>query len=394
MSERICPLCGKPTHESEDFCRDCQEIAQKSTLSEIVEDYDSPVQEADGGVSNELERNRVTDNNEELAEGGSEMEDTSSPADTETQDKESAEPSEKPKQPRSSKKLLIFYGVGLVIFTLIGVLSTYQIVKDRQSEETELAYWNQCIEENTPFAYSKYLFRYPEGQFTDQAQAKIMELREKERKEWEELKKSTDLNAYFAFLADHPDTPYAGEIKMLMDSISWQTTVKENTAEAYLAYLDNVKLGHFEGDFQTQAQEKYDYLSQLKTLEGEQLAEIKKDLKEFFRLLQDKQYKKLEPLMAPILIKYYDAENKTKEAVIETIQNDLKENKIKTVGYTLNTDSLDVVQDNKGIYFVTLPVKKEVTYTDRKKKKELRHSTLSLELNDKKQLQALSEKNK
>lgn len=394
MSERICPLCGKSTHEHEDFCRDCQEIAQKSTLSDVVEDQDLTVKENYERVPNQLQQNRVTENNQVLPESGSEIEDNSSSADIEIQDKQNEQPIGKTKQPRSSKKLLIFYGVGLVIFTLIGVLSTYQIVKDRQSEETELAYWNQCIEENTPFAYSKYLFRYPEGQFTDQAQAKIMELREKERKEWEELRKSTDLNAYFSFLADHPDTPYAGEIKMLMDSISWQATVKENTAEAYLAYLDNVKLGHFEGEFQAQAQERYDYLSQLKTLEGEQLAEIKKDLKEFFRLLQDKQYKKLEPLMAPILIKYYDAENKTKEAVIETIQNDLKENKIKTVGYTLNTDSLDVVQDNKGIYFVTLPVKKEVTYTDRKKKKEQHRSTFILELNDKKQLQALSEKRK
>lgn len=355
-----CPLCGKDTQEDEIFCRDCQEIAHNSYSEELLAYEESSVNPID-----EAEKERIADetavNNEEPEPEETNYESFS----------------------KRNKKSLIFLGIGIFILILVGAAGSYIRIQNKNTEETEIAYWNRCIEDNTPLGYSKYLVQYPEGKFSEEAYRKITKLRDNERKSWEKLRNSSDIDALFAYLTDHPDTPYIREIRKAIDSLGWKKTQKDNTADAYLAYLENVKLERFNGEYQALAQERYNYLSQLKTLEGKELNEVKKIVTGFFKALSVSNSKETQKLSMDTLTKFYTSNQFLSRNIIDSLKASHKKNKIRSALFTPVTDSIEAILDNKGICFITLPVKEEITYTDRKKKKEHLQSVLNIELNNK-----------
>lgn len=365
MSEndsKKCPLCGGNTTDEEAFCRDCQEIAQNSYSEEflIQEDAEDIQQEEIIFFPEEVE-NELYSSDEQS-----------------------------PLVNKNNKKGKVFLIVGFIFILLVGGVGVYYYLQDKNAKENEARYWNQCIDENSPQGYSKYLVQYPDGRFSEDARTKIVELRDKEQIEWERLRKSNDVDALFSFLTDHPDTPYTREISNAIDSLSWLKTISDNTADSYLAYLDNVKIGRFVGEYQTKAQERYDYLSQLKTLEGEELVELKKIIDDFFKSLSSRDEKDLAKRMVPSLAKFYDAQNQSSKKIIESIKSEFKKNKIRSISYTPITDSIEAIVDNKGIYFITLPVKEEKTYADKKKK--ISEYLLNLEMDNNKRLQTVYKK--
>lgn len=368
MSEndsKKCPLCGKDTDGDDVFCLDCQEIAQDSYSEEFLIQEDSEdIQQQEEIISSPEEVEEEQDTSDE----------------------------ENPPIHKSNKKGKIIFIVGLVLILLLGGAGFYFYLQDKNAKETEAKYWNLCIEENTPQGYSKYLVQYPDGRFSEDARTKIVELREKEQEEWERLRKTNDVDALFAFLTDHPETPYTREIRSAIDSLGWLKTIKDNTADSYLAYLENIKIGRFAGEYQAQAQERYDYLSQLKTVEGEELTQVKQVIEDFFKSLSTTDEKALAKVMAPALAKFYNAQNQSSKNIITSIKSELKKNKVRSISYTPVTDSIDAIVDNKGVYFITLPVKEEKTYVDRKKKKEFSGYVLNLEMDNNKHLQTVYKK--
>ncbi|MDR1090420.1 MAG: hypothetical protein LBL79_05025, partial [Prevotella sp.] len=293
---------------------------------------------------------------------------------------------------KSNKKRKAFFIAAFALVLFIGGAGFYLYLQDKNARETEAGYWNRCIEENTPQGYSGYLRQYPDGRFGEDARSKIVELRGKEQKEWENLRKTNDVDALFSFLTDHPETPYTREIRHLIDSLSWLETVNGNTTDSYLAYLENVKIGRFEGEYQAKARERYDYLSRLRPVEEEELTQVKKVIAGFFKSLSDRDEKDLAKGMVPTLAKFYDAQNQSSKNIMESIKSELGKNKLRSIFYTPVIDSIDVIADNKGVYFVTLPVKEEKTYADRKKKKEISEYLLNIEINNNKRLQTVYKK--
>jgi hypothetical protein len=370
MSEndtRKCPLCGKNTIGEEVFCRDCQEIAQDSYSEEfLIREYSEDIQEQEG----------IVPSPEVLEEGLEIFNDQATSVHI----------------GKGNKKRKAYFIVAFALILLIAGAGFYIYLQDKNAKEAEASYWNQCIEENTPQGYSKYLLQYPDGNFREEAKTKIIKLRDKEQKEWEILRKTNDVDALFSFLTDHSETPYVREIRHSIDSLSWLKTISDNTADSYLAYLENVKIGRFAGEYQTKAQERYDYLSQLRSVEGEELAQIKKGIADFFKSLSDINEKDLAKRMLPTLAEFYDKQNQSSKNIIESIRSELKKNKIRRISYTPVTDSINAIVDNRGIYFITLPIKEEKTYTDRKKKKEISEYVLNLETDNNKCLQTVYKK--
>lgn len=360
-----CPLCGGNTTGEEAFCRDCQEIARNS-YSEgflIQEDAEDIPQQ------------------EDIISFPGEVEDEPISSDEQS-----------PIVSKDNKKGKTFFIVGFILVLLVGGAGGYYYLKAKNAKEAEARYWNQCIEENTPQGYSKYLLQYPDGRFGEEARSNIVELREEEQKEWEKLRRTNDVDALFSFLTDHPETPYVREIRHTIDSLSWLKTVSDNTADSYLAYLENVKIGRFAGEYQAKAQERYDYLSQLRPVEGEELTQVKKGIVDFFKSLSSRDEKGLAKKMVSTLAKFYDAQNQSSKNIIESAKSEFKKNKIRSISYIPVTDSIEAIVDNKGIYFITLPVKEESTFVDRKKKKETSEYILNLEMDNNKRLQTVYKK--
>lgn len=373
-NDNRCPLCGKSTNEGETFCGDCQEIAQNAYPEELLynkDDSESMFIEEEKAAPEEEED---TSYNEKPIENSVE------------------ENLKRVSLSKSNKKLFVFVAIGLVFMLLLGIGGLF--VKNKDEEATESRYWNKCIEENTPLSYSKYLVHYPEGRYSGEAQNKIMQLREQERNEWESLRKSGNTDALFSFLADHPQTPYERQIKHVVDSLSWLQAIEQNTPDAYQAYLDNVKIGRYAGEYEDVAKQKYEYLSQLKVIEGDELKNVEKVLSDFFKALSSVNNKDIQKSSASVLLKFFDMQNQPNIVIVDSIKADLKLKKIKSVSYKLPSDFPEVIKDNKGVYFTSLLIKTETTFTDRKKKKEISEHAFNIELNGEKQIRAVYQKEK
>lgn len=376
MANLQCPLCGKPMNEHESFCGDCREMATNSTPEKLVSKHSEEIEIIETKIK--IDTLVVAEEDVNVANSIAETSPIQDVVDLEI------------RKEKNNKKLIIALFIGLIVGVLVGGGSSYLLMQHKNSDEMQVAFWNQCIEENTPLSYSKYLVQYPEGKFSQEAQTKIAALREQERLDWEALTKTNDLNAYFAFLIDHPNTPYESSIRNIADSLSWAVADKENTVQSYEVYLQYFKLGNISGEYAEAAQERYDYLSQLKTIEGEALSDVKNTVVALFKNMSTANYKELRKQMAPVLTNVMGVENKSADEVLKLMAEDLKKQKIKSISYVPNIESISATQDNKGVYFFKVSLTREIVYIDKKKKKEVMPLVYDMQLNDKKELLYMS----
>jgi len=301
-----------------------------------------------------------------------EIEPEAEPLEPENEENKTEEDSIPVKRKKLNIKLLVSLSVGIVLCMSLLAGGYYLNRQQKQKEDAELRFWYLCIERNTPQAYSNYLQIYPRGKFKGEAQNKITKLREVESTAWEQLKKSSNLNDYYAFLSVYPLTPFKAEARKIMDSLSWKVAVKENTAEAYLAYVQNADLNNISGFYREIAQSKYNYLSKIKSVEGDEFGEVLETLGMLFKTLSTHQFKKLTDLLnTPSVNNFYGARNRSSAMIVKSIEADMVRNNIKTLVYEPQYDSIKVSKDDKGIFIVSLPVNKKISYKSKKNKENI-----------------------
>ncbi|WP_108821522.1 zinc ribbon domain-containing protein [Dysgonomonas sp. Marseille-P4361] len=379
-TQHNCPLCGRPMNEGEKFCSNCKEIADTAYPEELL---------SDANLTEDQIKEHITEE-EQIEENNLSKEEEKNKENDEAQ--VNAEADKKPA--KSNKGTLIFLFVGIIVLVIVGGVSSYLRVQNRNTEETEINYWQQCLEENTPLSFSKYLAQYPEGKYSEQAYANIFALKEEERKKWNELRKAKNTEALISFLKDHPNTPYEREIRNSIDSLTWLRATETDTKEAYLAYIENARLGHYSGEHINIAQEKYAYLDQLKPIEGEELKEVKLVLTNFFKALSTTNTKDIQSLSDTVLTQFYGSKHIDSKAIGDSIKASFKKNKIRSVSYTLLIDSLNIIKDNKEIYFIKAPVETTTTFTNRKQKKESEKYNLTIQLTKEKRIQSVEQDSK
>jgi len=319
-TERECPLCGKEIKEDEDLCEHCREYVDNQYNDELTRDSDI------SGEDHNI--------NEPIAH---------------LDDETKVEP---PKNKKS--KTLIFFLVGCVLVVIIGIWAIFNVLDARKLGETEEMYWSLCIEENTVTSYSKYLVRFPEGKYADLAYEKIENIRTGEIEEWENLKKSTDANAYYLFISDNPESPHLAEAKNRMDSLIWMQTVEDGSAESYEAYLSNIDLGNFEGAYSQEAKRRYDYLSQIKPLKDSALDSLIMNLGVFYKSMSALDKKALVESLDSTFLYYNDT--LTNLAIVDTLKQVYKRNNIQEVVYSIADSTVSAQQDQYGLIFVDLTV--------------------------------------
>lgn len=367
-----CPFCSRPIREDENICEECKDHMDHQYTTDFL----------DGNLPTQSD-SQLKAESEEVVEPSAEIENEA---------EEITVPVSETTTKKRSKisKGVLFLIFGSILLIIIGVIGALNIAHTRDSDERQEMFWMKCVEENTPLSYSKYLVRYPEGNFAEEAEKRIRASREAEVQAWEKLRKSSDINAFYAYLSENPETPHLDQIRIIMDSLSWNTTLKDNTADAYKAYLENIDLGNITGSHKDEAKEKYDYLSQIVVLSGASLESLKLDLGDFFKKLSENKPKDLLKKFAPKAF-YYTAEMSSTE-IVAAITKEYSDKKIKKVTYTLQPESILAKQDNKGIVFVELSVGKEIVYNIKKKKNDNVKQNLLLEFNSDKLVQSIKVK--
>lgn len=353
-----CPLCGKEKEEDSSFCNSCRERVE----NEFPTFFDN---EENNEIASEDIVLAIDDGNQE----------------------EHINPIISTKKSYSRKKILLTILVCSLLSCIGGVIF-YHNQQQEIKKKNEYDLWNKSIDINTPISYSNYLQKYPKGKFKDDAESRIRSLRDNETKAWNKIIKSSNILVFSSFIEDHPNSPYKSFARTKIDSLAWIAAKKDNSKDAYKAYIDNVDLDVYDGKYLIMAEESYNYLIQLKTVEGENLEKIYNSLNEVATLLSTSQYTKAKKLFAGNKFQL-NGNSISWEDFLMSIRENLRKDKVKKSIYTIEKKSLTAIEDNKGIYFIKLLVNRKTTYINRKKKPIADSIKLDIELGTNMKLKAI-----
>src|SRR5215475_13982352 len=78
--------------------------------------------------------------------------------------------------------------------------------------------WEKTRASNTTDAYELFLKKYPNGEFSAQAKARVKELYEE--RDWQKARDTDTLEAYQAFLKQYPEGKWAEEARIRVENFS------------------------------------------------------------------------------------------------------------------------------------------------------------------------------
>jgi cell division septation protein DedD len=78
--------------------------------------------------------------------------------------------------------------------------------------------WEKTRASNTAEAYELFLKKYPNGEFTSQAQARVKELYEE--RDWQKARDTDTLDAYQAFLKQYPEGKWTEEARIRVENFT------------------------------------------------------------------------------------------------------------------------------------------------------------------------------
>src|SRR5258706_2204114 len=99
-----------------------------------------------------------------------------------------------------------------VLAGLCAVLLTLAGCSRQQSD------WQKTRETNTADAYEQFLKKYPSGEFTAQAEARVKELYEE--RDWQKARDTDTLDAYQAFLKQYPEGKWTEEARIRVENFT------------------------------------------------------------------------------------------------------------------------------------------------------------------------------
>lgn len=378
MDNKKCPLCGNEIHDDNAFCQDCRQIAQ----DELPEGF----YERDVNGEEVEEESTNSHNNEEPKAVGISSNNIS-----------------RKKSSIVRNIILLILGGGILLAA--GWYAAKEVIENKASDQTETIFWNTCEEENTLLAYSKYLVKYPEGQYASLAESKIEEFHAIEKDEWAQIQQMDDIADLIGYSRANLGTSYQGEISRKIDSLAWVKAKSEGSKTAYQFYLDNVALGFFLGNHKEEAQtlfgaeevaavvsEPQKVVEEVKipvSVTGKDLDDISKRIYDLADNISRFRFDRAKKQMVPTLDNYFGMRKKTASTILSEFKNDMYKKGIKTQGYYILPKSLNVKVDDKGTYFVEVKVQKKITYISSKKKPVDEYLSLKIELSKNKLVQSI-----
>jgi cell division protein FtsN len=107
-------------------------------------------------------------------------------------------------------------GKKILVLCLSVVLIGFAGCSRQQSD------WQKTREANSVEAYDQFLKKYPSGEFTAQAQARLKDL--EEERDWQKARDADTLEAYQAFLKQYPDGKNTEEARIRVENFTLAQT--------------------------------------------------------------------------------------------------------------------------------------------------------------------------
>lgn len=376
-----CPLCGNNKTDQSLFCADCTEKLNSEYEVDVPTseknlsnpNVDSEATSEEGiAPSNEdklKDNTELTTKEDETAAPESEIEERAKVAPAPSFDKKAWKKQREDKRTDSEKSYYELSKEGksntvtaiivlIVVLVLALAAGLYLYNNNVRSDNLERSKWEIAQRYNTIDAYLAYMDEYPQGVFSDDAYNSMIELSNKESHLFESLTTSEDITEFADFLEQYPQSPYQRKVKSRFDSLMWQSSLKENTAEAYSNYINKVASQEIHGDYIGKAETRFKMLNQSTPVDAEDLEQIKTAVDGFFVGISTKSHKILSEHLAPVVVRYNNETNLSSEQI--TGQLLLQASKEGAESLRLEAELLNLKYEllPNGNYDVNIPIKK------------------------------------
>lgn len=295
---RQCPLCGKNKPEEALFCEDCAmkiRADYEIDLPEFQKEENIPVEE-EGGPGNV---------NFPIA-SEAKVPEMPNVADTEEATDTFDASTKKPQ-----KKPLLWIALAAVL--LAGAFFVYN--ETIRKGNLERSAWEKALKMNSVEGYVAYMASHPGGARFEEAQAKLMSLKEKEAVRWEQLKTTGNITELRDFLQQYPKSPYASLVKIRIDSLSWVGALNTNTAEAYSDYILLAQSGDFKGDYLTLANTRREMLFQSYPVNETELDSLRQTVGGFYAALSMVDHDGMRRYLAPVVDRFFESGRAPRERI-------------------------------------------------------------------------------
>lgn len=346
-----CPLCGKSRTDKSLFCPDCtvklnSEYEVNLPKSENLEMNDDIKEQADKEYeSDEIAAKERAEtrklNKKEL--------------------KESAARTEKNYSYQSGSKASKksrFIIISLLLFVLILIASVYIYNQHIKSDNLERSVWELVQRENSVDSYLSYIDEYPQGNYVVEAQNKMLALKHKESEAWENLKTSENRIEFTDFLQTYPQSPYKRMVKNRLDSLVWESSLKENSAQAYSEYLNMSNSGDISGQYIGEAQRRFSMLEQSASIDESDLEGIRETVSGFFTGLSNVSHTALSHYLAPNISRFNNSTNISSDKMIGQLLLLASKSDSKSIVYEPEITQLKYEKMPNGSYTVNVPIQK------------------------------------
>ncbi len=115
-----------------------------------------------------------------------------------------------------------------MLINKIGLVVCCAVVIGLSGCSRQQSDWQKAREANTADAYEQFLKKYPSGEFTSQAQARVKEVYEE--RDWQKARDADTPEAYQAFVKQYPEGKWTEEARIRVENFTLAQTPASATA--------------------------------------------------------------------------------------------------------------------------------------------------------------------
>ena len=353
-----CPLCGKSKTEGNLFCPDC-------TLK-LNNEYEVSVPRTENSDSNiEIEELKPEQAHDSAVTDNKDLNKSSKL--TQKELKESVARTEKKyyemteDKPRKNPRFVV---ISILLIVIILASSVYIYNEHIKNQNLERSVWELAQRENSIDSYLEYMDEYPQGTYVAVAQQKMYSLKGNESDAWENLRSSESAIEFTTFLETYPNSPYERMVKNRLDSIIWQSSLKDNSPQAYTDYLNMSDADEISGQYIGEAQRRFKMLEQTAPIDEYDLEKIKETVNGFFIGLSNVSHSELSNYLSPVVSRFNNFTNLSNENMVGQLLLLAAKVDVKSIVFDPEITKLKYEKMENDTYNVNVPIQKSFVKND------------------------------
>ena len=276
---------------------------------------------------------------------------------------------DKKKKNSKKKKNYSAFIVAFVLALIVLAVSAYFYNKTKTEQEVES--YEYAMSSKEPMVLQSYLDQHPDAPkgHRDSIMARIKFLQEID-KDWTDAIASGSKTVLLDYLEKNPKSNHKNDALKMIDSIDWEVAVKENTVEAYEAYLQE----HVQGQHVDIANETIKKMKST-TILPEEKEMVNNLIRRFFQSINDKDEKKIQSTVNDHMSDFLGIKNASRGDVSAFLRRVWKADISKIIWHVLGDYKINktTVGDNKFQYNVEVTATKRVERKDNKSVPEVKY---------------------